>query len=298
MTVKGTEIKDVPEVWFLRGERAEALLPCAAGEHVRELPGELVIAPGVYTEGGNLYNLGPQGLYRFFYPLQKNMQRIVYCDDVEALVSAVCWVHSHGGRDNGKSFEEACSSAMSGKLVMTCGAVRNFLHGLFKSFGLESRLVGSRTLVGKNGYDDGHSTIEIHVDGRWVLCDPDQHCFFSRGGTRLSLLDAVLSVREGEYSLERLSSSAPLAVSDFKGEEGYDYGLPMETKIHSEETLRAWYSRIMQIPIIYEEGKAFCTGNSKDMPAIRQIWPDLESVRMDEFRRRFYGRDRKGGMSG
>lgn len=275
-------------VYRLRGTHTVPVDPIIEGGKAAALPDDLLMAPGAYRLGDKVYALEEEGLYRILQPMCGNRQRIVFRDNLDALVSAVCWMHSHGNSNNGKAFVELCRIALTGKLIMTCGDIARFTHNLFGQLGLKSRLCGARQIIEKNAYDSGHSLVEIQQDGRWILLDADQHVFFTGDGRRLSLLDACLRAPSGDYELERLAASAPLAISDFKGVEGYDYGLKAETTMYSEATLRQWYQRIMHIPIMYDSGKSFCTGMPEDKAAIERVWPDLTFITIDEFRAGFY----------
>jgi len=273
--------------WYLYGVDTAPVLSLEVPASAPSLPEGLIIRPGIYRVHDRIYNLEREGLYRFIRPGQDNRQCIVYRGDIEALLSALCWIHSHGSRDDSGKFEELKVLASKEKLIMTCGPYSNFTHRLLEEQGIKSRVVASRALYERNGYDDGHVLIEVYLDGRWVLCDIDQHVFFTNMGRRLSLLDLSLKIPSGDYRLEHLASSMPLAVSSFK-EDGYDWGLWMETAIHSEETLRRWYGRIMMLPVISDAEGSFCAGNEKDRAGIERLWPGLKFLTVDEFRKRFY----------
>jgi hypothetical protein len=64
------------------------------------LPGQLITKPGIYKAGDQCAVLDRQGLYRFVQADLTVQHRIVYQDDLKSLLSAICWIHTHGFTDN------------------------------------------------------------------------------------------------------------------------------------------------------------------------------------------------------
>lgn len=284
-----SEPKNLPVAFHLCGMNATELPPSSG--RAANLPSSLVIPPGRYRVHGKTYLLDPQGLYRFMLPGRDNQQRIVYRDDVPSLLSAVAWLSSHGARDNGKSHGELCRLAMTEKLIVTCGDVSQFALDLFTGLGVPARRVGGKTLRELNTYNNGHQLLEVWLDGRWALVDLDTKRMFVRRGRRLSLLEFRNVVPAGQFDFERISAAAPLAVGLFTVH-GFDYGLWMEAAFSNDDALRAWYQRVMMVPIQHDEN-SWCTFSSPDeRRRFERLYPDhgYRFLTPDEFRRRFYSK--------
>lgn len=254
-----------------------------------DLPKTLVIPPGSYRILGRTWSLKQQGLYRFFLPGGENHQRIIYRDDVFALLSAISWLCSHGNRDNGKTFDEKCAIALNGKLIVTCGDISQFAHQLLGRLGVASRQVASTTLHDLNTYNNGHVLLEAMLDGRWVLVDLDTKRMFLKRGKRLSLLEFSQACIADDYRFEMISAAVPLAVGLFTIKD-YDYDLWMETAFGDEAAVRTWYQRVMMIPIQIDNGSWFTTRSSADLRRFQKLYADrgMKYLPLAEYRRRFY----------
>ena len=276
-----------PFAYHLRGTEVAAVAPQAAETQAQELPQTLVIPPGVYRWQGRNYELTKEGLYRFLYPPKDTQQRIVFQKDTLAAVSALCWLHSHGYREDRKGYDDLKKRALTGKLIMTCGPFSNFSRKLLTEIGVRARAVNSMALT-RNGFDDGHVLVEVALEGRWVLIDVDQHATFWHGGRRLSLLEMMSRVRDDDYRIGPLALSVPLAIGDFvDATDGYDYGMWMETNIHSEQTLRSWYRRIMAAALI---SRNWTTETEADREEVERSRPGfgVNYLPRKEFELKFY----------
>lgn len=271
-------------VYCLKGEDVSRIMPVDGDAGSSPLPEGLVIPPGKYSERGAAYDLGKEGLYRFFSPLESSAQKIVFSGCEYALLSGLCWIHSHGNRDDRREFGEIKNIALDRKVVMTCGPYSNFSKRLLDEAGVRARTVNVKPLDERNGYDDGHVLIEVFLENRWVLCDIDQHNFFLDGARRLCLAEVSKRVDSGDYGLEKIAASVSLAVSDFRTD-GFDYGMKMETTMNTEAGLRRWYARIMRVPVM--EGRYFTCGEDH-RKRIEELWPGLVFLPENQFNRRFY----------
>ena len=87
------------------------------------IPDELIIDKGEYTFHGKNYDLNREGIYRFVYPGIENKQRIVFEKNVDALLSSIAWIYSHGNKDDGKNYDSILNKAKNTKIFATCGSV-------------------------------------------------------------------------------------------------------------------------------------------------------------------------------
>jgi hypothetical protein len=256
------------------------------------LPSDLIIAPGTYRVFNRAWSCQREGVYRFLLPGKINHQRIVYKKDPWILLSSISWLASHGSRDDQKPIRHWLRLALHEKLVITCGNVARLGQEVLTRFGITSRLVGAKTLGKLNDYDTGHSLLEVHVGGKWVLVDLDAKTLFRRNGRRLNLLEFVAAAAADDYEFEPLSKATGIAVAAFV-ENGYDYGLFMETVFTTEANLRGWYHRIMGIPIIHEGDKHYVTtANAAQRRKAMQNYTYFTHLDRPEFIRRFYNGSR------
>jgi hypothetical protein len=292
--------KSTTMAFHLRGTRVKSVAPVrGARAGAKPLPRKLVIPAGTYRFKGETYDLRKEGLYRWHEPCKANRQRIVFHKDVLALVSGLCWIHSHGTRDEAKSFSAQCRHALTDKLILTCGPFSNFVSQLFDRLGIRHRVVSMRTLETPNGWNDGHVTMEVLLGRKWTLLDLDPHAAYRYKGRRLSLLDMVPRVRAGDYEVERLAASYSLAIANFRDPKtGYDYGMLVETRGWGDsriEIQRQVYRRVLGIPCIADGGSLYFTAinEAERRKAMRQLkttprWQGLVYLPPAEFRAKFY----------
>ncbi len=227
----------------------------AEGKRVPELPAQWIIEPGVYSFRGKTYALQQEGLYRFLVPGAINAQRIVFDGDVEAFLSAIAWVVSHGNADNALSVDEKTRAAAERKLFLTCNAVSEWAAALLREVGVSARVVTTLTLDAWNDYDNGHTMLEVYSQAwkKWVLYDLDNDQRFQEQNVPLSFVEFARRVASGRYETVSLSGDVYGDISNFKASGGYDYGFYMEF-VHAD--IRSWYRRVVQVPMIFD-GKRY-----------------------------------------
>lgn len=265
---------------------------------LQPIPEDLIIQPGTYTFGNKSFKMEKEGLYRLFEIKKSHIQRIVYKKDIWALISALCWIHSHGSRDQYKKYEEIIEVAKSTKVVMTCGYYSHFVCNLLKNYGILSRVVSMGTLLVPNRWNDGHTAIEIKINKKWVLCDIDQHHIYTYRNKKLSLVELVKQVKKDNYVIKKIANSYNLAVSDFhhpKEDNNYDYGLLCETVFGGmpDERMKTWrkefLNRVCMIPYIAEENTVYASApDEKTLQKARRRYPSFQFLQWNEFIRKFY----------
>lgn len=256
----------------------------------RSLPRTLVIPPGIYRVHGRNYRLRDEGLYRFLFPGKSNYQRIVYRRDVRALLSGLSWISTHGSLDNLKPHSELRRLALTQKLIVTCGKIAEFGRQMLERVGIRARLARTKTLQTLNTYDTGHVLLEVHLDGKWTLVDLDCNRMFRRNGKRLSLLECTEAVAVNDFQLELLSAATATSIGGFT-EDGYDYGMFMETTLGTEAWIRHWYRRILMVPIFRADGLVYVLADgSERRRKIEQAYPEMKSrfLSRREFVQKFY----------
>lgn len=272
---------------------------CIRGRRVRgieatdadgtELPGDLVIPPGLYRVGKQNYLLEEEGLYRFLDVCAQNEQRIVYRKDRPLLLASICWLASHGYRDNGSPFEELSQRMLHGKAVLTCGDFSQFTCTLLNRLGIPCRKVRGRTLEVPNGSNDGHILTEVELKARWVVFDPDRGRTYSSQGQLLNLLELVEQLQTGAIQENVLSDTIPVAIGHFSRPPA-DYELWMETCL-AADPVGEFLRRPLGVPIIAEGGREFYTTIREDQREHFETSGHHDPphyLTPTEFRRKFY----------
>lgn len=284
---------DILKAYYLSGSRVTPLLP--EGSSSLPLPSTLVVSPGRYQIHGESYDLREEGLYRFLRLGRENRQCIVYEKDRAAFLSAICWLSTHGTRDQFLAYEQTELLAMSGKLLHVCCRNVDFSAELLQRHHIPARRVEARTLADPNGYNDGHVLIEVKINNRWAVFDLDRGKTYRHQGESLNLLDLIRHTRSLSYQEEAICRSISLAVGNFN-RGGYDYDLWWETVHASEDFERELFLRPMGVPIITvpEEERGFFTAFSEEeRQRAENLWVggnsgNLSYLSPDEFRSRFY----------
>jgi hypothetical protein len=220
------------------------------------LPDTLVIEPGLYSFHGGTYDATQEGVYRFLAPGLENQQRIVYRDDIDAFMSAVAWVYAHGHGDDNKPFNTLVEKAKTGKLLGTCGGLASWVVQLGRQHGITARMVAGLTLDEWNGYDNGHTMIEAWHPGhgKWVVYDLDINAVIERGGVPLNMVEFVDAVPTDDYDIVKVASDTQVDVAKYENPDGYNYGFFLESTYASDEMIRRFYRRDLQVQLMRLNG--------------------------------------------
>lgn len=257
------------------------------------LPEMLIVPPGEYSIYGKSFELHEEGLYRFINATVENRQCIVFQNDVRTLMSAICWLVSHGYRDNRKTFEEKKEIAQRGKLIITCGDCSAFAVQIFRGLKIPARVVNVASLLPRNGYNEGHVLTEIFHEGRWIVFDPDEGAIYYSGEKHLNIMDLVRQVQSDNYRREPLCDGIPVAIGHFTAND-YAYDLWYETCLSNHALQSEIFARVMGIPIIAESRiNYFTTFSQEDRQRAEELYPEraLHFLTNEEFYARFYANE-------
>lgn len=246
---------DAPIVYYAFLNNVELVPGSAIQEDTSELPESLIIPPGKYIFYNREYKLEREGLYRFVYPRKENKQRIVFVGNLDSLLSAIAWIHSHGNSDNNKSFTEISNKALHSKIFLTCGRISSWAQKLLENNGVKVRIVSTLTLDSWNTYNNGHTLIEIWRNdyGKWVAYDLDNNTYLIHDKKPLNLIEFANKVASKDYDIRYLASDIRLDISNFAESLGsFDYALLSECRLANESTLKQWYKRVIQVPMILD----------------------------------------------
>jgi hypothetical protein len=146
--------------------------------------------------------------------------------------------------------------ATDSKLFITCGTISLLAEQVLTGFGVESRVVLGMTRDRWNDYNNGHTLIEVYRSNhkKWILYDLDNNCFFMRNGEPLSFVEVSGIIDNNQdYEIVPLSNDTKLAVNSFNDKKGYEYDFFSEAIMTTDSSLKYWYSRVLQIPMIKEK---------------------------------------------
>ena len=226
-----------PVLHYRKDERAdfvEASGGCGIGPATIpvETTESLVIAPGRYCFESTRYDLSEEGLYQFA-DLGRNVsiQRIVFSQDLNGLLSAVAWMGAPGNRDPWEPTppDETKREAfgMTRKLSIACGTIADMgvtlVNAHAQHLGARARRVHLFTVEQPwNDYDDGHYQMELHrgqPNSTWELWDLDFNVQpmhrTGRPVTALEMLNLVRSNHPEEIILRTIARDALYDVSGF-----------------------------------------------------------------------------------
>jgi len=252
-------------------------------ENTSVFPDKLVISPGEYTYRGRSYNLNREGLYRFIWPGKEKHQRIVYEDNVDALLSSLAWIASHGSSDNNKPLRELSKRAMRDKVFLTCGYLSWWAKYILKQHGITSRLVAVLSVNSDSSLSSGHAFIEVFRADlkKWVLYDLDNNSYFSslsQGNIPLSLIEFVARVPGDGYKINSLANDSSLDVSNFMSDDGFNYNFELE-RIYNN--IKQWYKEVAQVPLI-RKGDNYYFYDRENRSAIESQQGDFKYVYVEK----------------
>lgn len=237
--------------------------------------------------GGGSYNMSVEGYY-YLVDFNRGISRnfIVYNDDVKALLSALSYLHVHGNLDDKLSKTDMLKKMTTKKISLTCGNISMLVLNILKEYNVESRLVSFLTMDKWNSYDNGHTLIEVKIDGKWVLLDIDNNRYFKLYNKNMNLLDFFNDLDWNDIAFSQLSEDENLDSQNFTSNSISYHGFA--DYIYSD--IRKWYKRVMQIPMIFENDIRYVglkDENNRDR--VLEYYPNAKILTQQEFRKKFYG---------
>lgn len=247
---------NVPFVYYVFLDKIENINSIDDVTDSVELPNSVIINPGIFKFYGKIYDLKKEGLYRFVYPEKENQQRIVYQNNIDALLSSIAWIYSHGNSDDGKKYSEINKKILHSKIFATCGSISEWTQKILQENGIKSRIVSSLTLDQWNSYDNGHILIEVYREkyNKWVVYDLDNNAYFSKNEIPLSLIEFSEQSSNLDYKINYIASNPNLDIANFiDNKTNYDYAFLIEARFVNKESSKQWYKRVMQVPLIGDD---------------------------------------------
>jgi hypothetical protein len=149
--------------------------------------------------------------------------------------------------------------------------------------GVPSRACNPTTLEQWNLWDNSHYQVEIYRNdlNKWVLYDIDANVFFNANGAPLSFIEFCDAIaQKTSYNIKWLATDVGYDLRDT------NYIFLWE-RMTTESNLRAWYYRIMQVPIIDVVYTKYFTCDSADIARILTI-PGTVYLDRSDFMLKFY----------
>lgn len=267
----------------------------------KPLPDNLIIEPGVYFFGGKNYNMMSEGLYRLLTIGKENKQRIVFKNDIQTLISSICWIIYHGNKDNAKPLNKISKIALSSKVSLICERASEWAVYLLNNVGIQARVVATCT-TDTLCYDDGHMMIEVYYASikKWILYDITNKSIFTHEGKPLNVLGFSEVIRHhASYDIHNISQATLLDMSNFKFRCGYkvwlylkykrnyDFALKAEMIFNSEDQVRKWYDRVGHIPLI-RKGKCYYFMDNKNKSLVENYSNLYKYLDKEVFMKEFY----------
>lgn len=208
--------------------------------------------PGFVTVDGCIFDLRAEGVYRFYRLPRLSEQRIVWHGDLDSLLSMLGYLWVYGWEDDPIEPDVALVAVRRRVIVAACQCLANLAIAVLAAAGATARSVALASLDRWGGQDDGHTLVEVKSsEASWFLYDPSFNLCVTESGRRLSLLDAIDSLKHRRAELEHLPGNTghgPHRVRNF------DYGFWIDERRQSEEILYDWYRHIAGVPLIYADG--------------------------------------------
>jgi Divergent InlB B-repeat domain len=181
------------------------------GLHIDSLPNTLVITPGTYSYHGFIYNMNTEGLYRFITSQYSDQQeRIVYKNNLDALLSGMSWIATPGTTDLGLSEPEKTIKAMTSKLSIYCSGVSTWAIWVLQGKAQCRELDINNSRV-------NHTAFEVfRTDyNKWCYYDLNFNASFTINNIPLSFGELLNCTQNGtNYNITFLSNDAGVDLSN------------------------------------------------------------------------------------
>ena len=219
---------------------------------------QLIFSPGYYAYNAPVYNLTAEGLYQFVNPGSplnsgnNTTNMIVFNGNVLTLLSSLAWLTVMGVGDAQQTNESpsafiarVSARARTSILRMECDNTCEWAQSILNSFSIVNRLVYFLTMETPNDYVDGHTCLEMQINGQWALIDLLNNCAFEdQNGNWLSAAKIPAAIVNNTASRVWLSNDTP-AVEPFTPGL-FDATSYARANLASQSDLVTWQERIMQ----------------------------------------------------
>lgn len=132
------------------------------------------------------------------------------------------------------------------------------------------------TLENLNSFDNGHTLLELNIEGNWYLFDPTFSSWITHKGKRLNLVEASSLLKSGSTNIELAPALKPngdqlgaYAPRTLRKAPRFESSLYFESQyFFPGSDLVSWYKRVLQLPAIHD-GESWVFGFETEMEADR-----------------------------
>ncbi|RXK03731.1 hypothetical protein CRV02_00630 [Arcobacter sp. CECT 8989] len=236
-------------------------------------------------ENKNEFDL-KQGLYRIFSSSKKNnFQFLVKGNSFLEDMKNCMYLFARGNYDNPLLHETKLEILKKRKLIMTCSSVSRFMKLFIEHYypSIKVRIIYFLTEKKYNGYNDGHTILEIYCNERekWIVVDFTRSCFYLKNNIYLSAYE-LLNVNKVTTDIY---NKFPI---DLRFQEKNLNYIFFEEYSYSEEGTKDYIKRIFNILIIPSYNKVYAVSSIKNLKKVKKIYPNIVLLDKKDFLDKFY----------
>ena len=209
---------------------------------------------------------------------------------MDALISGMAWLYTHGGTDDYIQYDEFIQKALTSKIYAQCYTIAASLENVLEEQGIKIRVVTTLTLEPWNTYNNGHTMVEIFRDdyNKWAVYDLDGNASFSKDGIPLSLIEWYQLVPNDDYDIQFLANDIKVDVTNVSSIDDYDYVFLSESILTNEKQQRIWYKRVIQIPMIQDNNLDYLFFDERDPTRVEGYSKNYKFIDEKDFMNKFY----------
>lgn len=206
----------------------------------------LVISKNVYQFHDKFYDLKEPGIYRFINVPDDVVQKIVPSSIGLENLSNIGHLWNYGIANKKRRFNS--SQLQADELTAGCALVSAIAKEVLSLIGIESRIIRGYTNEKFNGYDDGHTMLEVmNNERKWFLYDPSFYTVFQSEGNLLNFFEFLLHKDTRSVDLKRLTTKS----GHYSYKIGHkDFGMWIDFRKNNDEELLKWYRRVLRNPVV------------------------------------------------
>ena len=243
--------------------------------------------PGFVAIGSSVFDLRSNGVYRFYRLARLSEQRIVWQGNLDVLLSMLGYLWIYGSLNDPEDRGSVLSTIRRRVIAGTCFRLASVAAELLADAGVTARVVAFVTLDSWGGRDDRHTLVEVQSpDSDWFLYDPSFNLCFVENGRRLSLVNAVESLRRERATLEHLPGTVGHGPFNMHR---LGHSFWVDERIGSNDILYDWYRRLAGLPLVHDNGIEAFSENGLSVCDQERFSRRYRMMSHEAFVARFYG---------
>lgn len=243
-------------------------------------------SPGFVTIDNSVFDLRPEGVYRFYRLARLSEQRIVWHGNLDILLSMLGYLWVYGALNDPEDRGAALSAMRRQVIAGTCFRLASVATELLADAGVTARIVVLVTVDSWGGRDDRHTLVEVQSpDSDWFLYDPSFNLCFVENGRRLSLVSAVESLKRERATLEHLPGTVGHGPFNMRR---LGHSFWVDERIGSNDILHDWYRRLAGVPLVHDNGIEFFSKEGLTVRDQKRFSSRYRMMSRQAFLARFY----------